>query len=48
VEKLEQLRFLENNVPIMVVETTQDTIGVDTEEDLQKVEKYFRELGVRD
>ena len=41
-EKLEQLRFLENGIPIMVMETSQDTIGVDTEEDLQRVEEYFR------
>jgi 3-deoxy-manno-octulosonate cytidylyltransferase (CMP-KDO synthetase) len=41
-EKLEQLRFLENGVPIAVVETSQDSIGVDTEEDLKKVEAYLR------
>ncbi len=44
-EKLEQLRFLENGVPITVVETAQDTIGVDTQEDLKKVEEYFRRTG---
>ena len=37
-EKLEQLRFLENRIPIFVAETPFDTIGVDTEEDLQRVE----------
>lgn len=36
-EKLEQLRFLENQIPIYVSETPFDTIGVDTEEDLQRV-----------
>ncbi len=41
-EKLEQLRFLENGIPISVVETPFDTIGVDTEEDLERVEEYFR------
>ena len=41
-EKLEQLRFLENGIDIRVVETPHDTIGVDTEEDLQRVEAYFR------
>jgi 3-deoxy-manno-octulosonate cytidylyltransferase (CMP-KDO synthetase) len=41
-EGLEQLRFLENGIPITVMETSQDTIGVDTEEDLSKVEEYFR------
>jgi 3-deoxy-manno-octulosonate cytidylyltransferase (CMP-KDO synthetase) len=37
-ERLEQLRFLENGIPIFVGETPYDTIGVDTEEDLQCVE----------
>ena len=46
-ERLEQLRFLENGVPIAVVETPEDTIGVDTEEDLRAVEEYFRRAGVR-
>jgi 3-deoxy-manno-octulosonate cytidylyltransferase (CMP-KDO synthetase) len=41
-ERLEQLRFLENGIPITVMETLQDTIGVDTEEDLKTVEEYFR------
>lgn len=45
-EKLEQLRFLENGVPIVVVETTEDTIGVDTEEDLREVEGFFRRAGL--
>jgi len=35
-EKLEQLRFLENNINILVVETPFDTIGVDTEADLER------------
>jgi 3-deoxy-manno-octulosonate cytidylyltransferase (CMP-KDO synthetase) len=37
-EKLEQLRFLENGIAIVVVETDVPTIGVDTEADLQAVE----------
>jgi 3-deoxy-manno-octulosonate cytidylyltransferase (CMP-KDO synthetase) len=45
-EALEQLRFLENGIPITVLETTEDTIGVDTEEDLERVEEYFRRSGV--
>ncbi len=38
IERLEQLRFLENGVPIYVGETPFDTVGVDTEEDLRRVE----------
>jgi 3-deoxy-manno-octulosonate cytidylyltransferase (CMP-KDO synthetase) len=45
-EKLEQLRFLENGIPIAVMETLEDTVGVDTEEDLLKVEEYFRQSGL--
>jgi 3-deoxy-manno-octulosonate cytidylyltransferase (CMP-KDO synthetase) len=37
-ERLEQLRFLENGIPIDVAETPFDTIGVDTEEDSRRVE----------
>ncbi len=40
-ERLEQLRFLENGIPIHVGETAFDTIGVDTEEDLHRVEKIL-------
>ena len=46
-ERLEQLRFLENGIDIAVVETPHDTIGVDTEEDLRKVEECFRRLHSR-
>lgn len=43
IEKLEQLRFLENHVPIFVSETAFDSIGVDTEEDLQRAEALLVE-----
>ncbi len=41
-ERLEQLRFLENGIPIHVTETSEPTIGVDTEADLLAVEAYLR------
>jgi len=36
-ERLEQLRFLENGTAIFVGETPYDSVGVDTEEDLERV-----------
>ena len=41
-ERLEQLRFLENGIHIHVEPTPYDTIGVDTESDLQRVESILR------
>jgi 3-deoxy-manno-octulosonate cytidylyltransferase (CMP-KDO synthetase) len=41
-ERLEQLRFLENGVAIHVAETPFDTVGIDTEEDLRRVEEIMR------
>ena len=39
IEKLEQLRILENGYNIKVVETNLDSIGVDCEEDIVMIEK---------
>jgi 3-deoxy-manno-octulosonate cytidylyltransferase (CMP-KDO synthetase) len=43
-ERLEQLRFLENGIPIHVAETSHDTVGVDTEEDLRRVENILQSM----
>ena len=40
-ERLEQLRFLDHGVAIHVAETPFDTVGVDTEEDLNRVERLL-------
>jgi 3-deoxy-manno-octulosonate cytidylyltransferase (CMP-KDO synthetase) len=45
-EKLEQLRFLENGIPIMVMETKHDTIGVDTEADLKQAAALLSSEGI--
>ncbi len=41
IEKLEQLRVLEEGFRIKVIETKHDTIGVDTPEDLEKLKNYM-------
>jgi 3-deoxy-manno-octulosonate cytidylyltransferase (CMP-KDO synthetase) len=41
-ERLEQLRFLDHGIAIHVAETPFDTVGVDTEDDLQRVETILR------
>ena len=41
-ERLEQLRLLENGIGIYVAEAPNDTIGVDTEEDLQRAEAVLK------
>lgn len=41
-EKLEQLRALENGTPIAVVTVNYDSLGVDTPEDVEWVERYLK------
>ena len=41
-EKLEQLRALENGIQIVVVKVNYDSVGVDTPEDVEWVERYLK------
>jgi len=45
IERLEQLRMLENEISIYVGEASGDTIGVDIEDDLRRVDRILRERG---
>lgn len=44
-EKLEQLRFLEADIPIHVTETEHDAVSVDTAQDLERVISILRKEG---
>jgi 3-deoxy-manno-octulosonate cytidylyltransferase (CMP-KDO synthetase) len=44
-ERLEQLRLLENGIALYVAEAPGDTIGVDTEADLERAEAMLRRGG---
>lgn len=41
VEKLEQLRILENGIKILCVKTDKDSLGIDSPEDLEKAESII-------
>jgi 3-deoxy-manno-octulosonate cytidylyltransferase (CMP-KDO synthetase) len=42
IEKLEQLRLLENNIDIYIYVTIHDSIGVDTPDDLKRAEQILK------
>jgi len=44
-ERLEQLRLLENGISLYVADAPRDTIGVDTEEDLMRAEAVLKGKG---
>jgi 3-deoxy-manno-octulosonate cytidylyltransferase (CMP-KDO synthetase) len=46
-ERLEQLRLLENGIDLYVADAPRDTIGVDTEEDLVRAEAVLQQMQER-
>ncbi|MFP4225643.1 MAG: 3-deoxy-manno-octulosonate cytidylyltransferase [Desulfobacterales bacterium] len=47
IEKLEQLRLLENNIPIRIVITEYESLSVDRPEDLEPVIRYLTKLSAQ-
>ena len=45
-ERLEQLRAIENGYRVRMVETAYDSLGVDTSEDLERVSALFEALSL--
>ncbi len=43
-EKLEQLRALENGMSILLCESKQESFGIDTEEDLERAQQFWQEI----
>ena len=43
IEKLEQLRYLENGIKIRMVETSHVSIGIDTQQDLERARQFLDE-----
>lgn len=41
-EKLENLRFIENNIPVKVLETNYVNVGIDTQDDMERARVYFK------
>jgi hypothetical protein len=46
-EKLEQLRLLENGIPVHVVKTDYQSISVDRPEDIETVSRILQETGCK-
>jgi 3-deoxy-manno-octulosonate cytidylyltransferase (CMP-KDO synthetase) len=46
IEKLEQLRILENGFKIKVVETEHETVGIDTMQDLERLRLIWKEQAI--
>lgn len=44
IEKLEQLRYLENGIRIRMVETQFEAVGIDIPEDLDRAQQYLKEI----